>query len=68
MIDIRDKVRVGNLVNYHQEEYIISGLWFDCGGNAMIADLIKPTEGNNFRFVKHIYDMQIEDCRIVKSK
>jgi hypothetical protein len=66
--NIRNKIKVGNIVLHKGKKYLVSGVWFDCGGNAMIVDLIKPTEGESIRFVKHIYDGQIEDCTIIQSK
>jgi hypothetical protein len=65
MIYIRDKIHTGSLVRYNGREYVVSGIWYDVGGVSMVADLIKPTEGNSICFVKHIWDEEIEDCQIV---
>ena len=64
-MDIRNKIVLGNNVLYNKKNYVVCGLWFDLGGHVMVADLVRPTEGDNFRFVKHIYDEQIENCIII---
>lgn len=64
-MDIREKIQVGNLIEYKGKKYIVSGLWFQVGGNSMVCDLIKETEQGTFiLFVKHIYDEDIENCII----
>ena len=68
MMNIREKIHAGSLVKYQGKQYVVSGRWFDCGGNSMIVDLVRPTEsGISFRFIKHIYDEQIENCKIIKE-
>ena len=62
---IRHKIHTGSIVDYHGREYVVSGIWYDVGGNSMVADLIRPTEGNSICFVKHIYDEEIEECTII---
>lgn len=64
---IRDKIRVGNLVNYKRKEYIIIRIDFECGGNIMLADMIRctPDWGNKIKLVRTIYDEQIEQCKII---
>lgn len=66
MMNIRNKIHGGSLILYHKKSYVVSGIWFDCGGHIMVVDLVRRTCGNNFRFVKHIYDEQIENCTIIE--
>jgi hypothetical protein len=50
--------------NYENKTYarldVVSKTCDVCG-----ATESSPTEGENFRFVKHIYDGQIEECMIL---
>lgn len=67
IINIRNKIKVGNVVSYKNKIYIIIRIYFECGGNCMGVDLVKYTPDYNpiFKFVKQLYDEQIEELHFI---
>jgi len=64
---IRDKIEVGNIVNYKNKIYIVIRIDFYCGGNCMGVDLIRyrPDYSATFKIVKQLFDEEIENLIII---
>lgn len=68
MLNIRDKIHKGCVVSYKSKDYSIINIWYDCGGNCMVVNMIPHRNGEwcpMFVKVTTIADEQIEDCKII---
>jgi hypothetical protein len=67
---IRDKIAIGTIFtkSSSKKQYVVTNVWFDCGGNIMIVNYVKCGEDLSSRllYVNEMVDEDIEKVNIIK--
>jgi hypothetical protein len=67
-MDIRNRIIIGNIIEYKNEDYVVINKQYNCGICSMQIDLVKIKEDRVFRFAKiySLYDEEIEKLFIIR--
>ncbi len=70
MMNVRSKIKAGDLVKYKKKKWIVIYWDIVCEGNVMRLSMVKYPKNSCPRLLwtKELYDEQIEELEILKEK